>query len=168
MTQSRVLERWTCGTGLIGQAGTVELDFQREFPPDYVELFLGVVDIGGGLKDVILGELDAGLDDGHLGHFGRLLGLGFLQLLQHRLSAGQLTFGLGELLLVQLVERDSARVDVEADPAVISAALDVACEGTPIASLACHNRDLDPFAVLRERRLAVDLNLHVCLLRPRR
>ena len=156
-----------------GRLVAVEPHHQREFPLDDAELDLGVVE----------GRL--GLDEGFLGGVERLFELGLdligddvalgldiddvlallEELREHILGAGHLGLGLGELLLVLLVERVRPLVDVEAEHATV----EVAGEGTPVPTLADRDRDLASAAVglLAERRDGV-VDRHDCLLRPRR
>ncbi len=171
--------RRVVGDGLVGQAGAEELDFQREFLSDDVEFGLGVVDGRGRFGDVVLGDFELLFegnvrcqqhrlgDDVAFGRFGDVLEL-LLEALELGFGTDQIALGDGELILVELVERDGPLVDVQADPAVVPTADDVTREGAPIASLADDDRDLRAIAVLRTAYRVYRILLHDCLLRPTR
>ena len=147
-----------------------ELHHQREFPPDDVELGLGVVDSFGGLGHLVLGGLDLGRrrkgdrplplggDRTVLGGFDEGLPLSKKRF-QHCFGAGELTLGLGEFLLVPFVERDRPLVNVQPDPCAVLT-LEVAGERATVGAFADRDRDLPALLAFAERR---DLILHCCV-----
>ena len=146
-----------------------ELDFERHFLLDDVELELGFgdgclgeVDQGLGLADG-LGQLGLVAGDHGRVHFRRRLGRFqleefFLELGERRLLAGEVAFGGEELGGVAPVERNCSLVGVVTEPCTIREA-DVAGCGPAVGALARGHGDHGALLVLRHRDEA-GLNLH--------